>query len=100
MQNTNNHSLSLYVNPLLSYIPSKISLQHGLQSAFDHCAPTTKMRIGLQDHDRQPARSPSTKESVKMVPDGVEMVVVFPTTLDSDVVTVDDGGVGCCAGSG
>jgi hypothetical protein len=82
------------VNPLLSYNPSKVSLEYDLRlpPITADLPPTAKAHASRRDWRQQPAMNPSTVGSMTIVVPGVEtaVVVVFPATLDSDVVTVGD----------
>ena len=80
--------IPISVNPVLSYTPSKIVLEYNLSM------PPSTARVPHNSHRewvRQPAMDPSTVGSMTIKVPGLErLVVVFPSTLDSAVVTVDD----------
>ena len=85
--------ISISVNPVLSYTPSKIVLEYelSLPPSTARLLPITKIHVGHWDWRRQPAMNPSTVGSMTIrVPGWERPVVVFPTTLDTAVVTVDD----------
>jgi len=82
---------SPYVPIILSYKSSKIALEYDLTLPSINASPpaTTKIYVGLRGWGRQPTINPSTVGSVTIVVPGVEgVVVVFPATLDSAVVTI------------
>ncbi|KIM38658.1 hypothetical protein M413DRAFT_447629 [Hebeloma cylindrosporum] len=83
----------IYVNPLLSYNPSKVAIEYDLRlpPITAHFPPTANVPSSRQDWRQQPAMSPSTIGSMTIVVPGLQrVVVVFPSTSDSDVVTVGD----------
>jgi hypothetical protein len=83
----------IYVNPLLSYNPSKVVLDYDLRlpPTTAHLPPTTRMHIGQQGWRQQPAMNPSTVGSMAIVVPGLgRLIVVFPAMLDSSMVTVGD----------
>jgi hypothetical protein len=85
--------IPISVNPVLSYTPSKIVLEYelSLPPSTARLPPTTKTHVGRWDWRRQPAMDPSTVGSMTIRVPGLErLVVVFPATLESTVVTVDD----------
>jgi len=83
----------IYVNPLLCYDPTKVVLEYDLRlpPISAHLPPTTRTHIGQRNWRQQPAMNPSTVGSMAIVVPGLgRVVVVFPATLDSGVVTVGD----------
>jgi hypothetical protein len=104
--------IPISVNPVLSYTPSKIVLEYelSLPPSTARLPPTTKTHVGRWDWRRQPAMDPSTVGSMTIRVPGLErLVVVFPATLESTVITVDDVLIAvhrahrrapCCTGDG
>ena len=85
--------IPISVNPVLSYTSSNIVLEYELRlpPSTAHLPPITKIHASHWDWRRQPAMNPSTVGSMTIRVPGLErLVVVFPATLDSAVVTVDD----------
>ena len=85
--------IPISVNPVLSYTPSKIVLEYNLDlpPSTARLLPSTKVHIGRREWRQQPAMDPSTVGSMTIKVPGLErLVVVFPSTLYSAVVTVDD----------
>jgi len=85
--------IPISVNPVLSYTPSKVVLEYelSLPPSTARLPPTTKTHVSHWDWRRQPAMDPGTVGSMTIRVPGLErLVVVFPATLDSTVVTVDD----------
>ena len=81
------------VNPLLVYNPSNVTLEYDLRlpPITAHLPPTTKTHASHRDWKQQPAMNPSLVGSMPIVVPGLDrVVVVFPATLDSAVVTVGD----------
>jgi hypothetical protein len=85
--------IPIYVNPLLSYNPSKVALEYDLRfpPITAHLPLITGMHVGQQDWRQQPAMNPSTVGSMAVVVPGLgRLIVVFPAMLDSGVITVGD----------
>ena len=85
--------IPISVNPVLSYTPSKIMLEYDLSlpPSTANLPLITKTHVGHRDWRRQPAMDPSTVGSMTIrVPGLQRLVVVFPATLNSAFVTVND----------
>ena len=85
--------IPISVNPVLLCTPSKIALEYNLSlpPSTARLLLSTKVYIGRRDWRRQPAMDPSTVGSMTIKVPGLErLVVVFPSTLESAVVTVGD----------
>jgi hypothetical protein len=86
-------NVPISVNPLLAYNPSKVTLEYDLRlpPITAHLPPTAKAHASHLDWKQQPALNPSTVGSMPIIVPGLERaVVVFPTTLDSAVITIGD----------
>jgi len=85
--------IPIFVHPVLSYTPCKVVLEYDLSMPPSTAclSPTTKAHRDWWEWRRQPAMNPSTVGSMTIRVPGLErVVVVFPATLDSRVVTVGD----------
>jgi len=81
------------INPLLSYNPSKVTLEYDLRlpPITAHLLTNTRTLCGKPDWRQQSAMKPSTVGSMTIVVPGLgRAIVVFPATSDSGVVTISD----------
>jgi len=85
--------IPISVHSVLSYTPSKVVLEYDLSMppSTARLPSISNAHISCWDRRRQPAMNPSTVGSMTIRVPGLErVVVVFPATLDSRVVTVGD----------